>query len=540
MINALQRRPPWSITLRRCQREAIAAWLADTPENSLIEITPGGGKSLIVARLAHSLLESGTVGRVIVVVPTTFLRQQVTELLCSVGVHVADEYRPSMGIFPRHFDGLVTTYQQVAADAGMFAKLSLGAFVALDEVHHAAAHASWGQAVEFAFQKARFRLALTGTPFRDDEARVSFVPYRMGEAQPLYRYSYLDALRDGVVRPVEFKVFGAKVKWRSSSGVEREAETSTPCVSQDELSERLRALLWSDEWIAKVLCEAHSRLRDIRAGEQPNAAGLVGAIDMSHARHVAHVMARVFGQTPVLALSDDPKSARKIAAFRNSRDAWVVAVRQISEGVDIPRVRVPVHMTNITTRLFFAQFVPRGLRYQRDVPGEQLATAYLPEDPRLLAHAHTFTEAIRAWATEKKVGTPPLIAGGGSGGDVIESKFQVLETASYMVGTVRPGEASAVSSEERRVGFATSLRVSEEREGGAATTGSDGLPTQQENREEIVRLVAAFARLTGSEHARIHGLLKRRCGGALALATPAQLDSRLRLLRKWMREGRIT
>lgn len=541
MLQHRQSRKAWEIPLRRCQREAIAAWLQQTPDNALLEITPGGGKSIIIARLAHALLESGTVGRVIPVVPTDYLRRQLTELLQSIGVNVTSEYRASMGFLPRHFDGVVTTYQQVAADPPAFSRMAVGAFVPLDEVHHAAAQATWGQALEQAFSPARYRLSLSGTPFREDEARVSFIPYHLGEAQPLYRYGYLDALRDGVVRPVQFEVFGAKVKWRSTDGTEREAETSAPTVSQDDLSERLRALLWSDEWIERVLYEAHQRLLEIRAVEHRNAAGLVVAIDMSHARHIARILGRVSGQMPVLALSDDPQSANKIAVFRSSADPWIVAVRQISEGVDIPRVRVPVHMSNVTTRLFFAQFVARGLRYQSDVGGEQLATAYLPEDPRLLAHAHTFTQAVRAWAKDRKVGTPALIPSAGEAGGGAQHRFEVLESAPYNAGTVRPVPSSGLTpAAESVTAPPPPFPQSSITKPSATSVAVPDIAALRERREEVVRLVTAVAKATGSDHKRIHGLLKRRCGGSLPLATPAQIDARLRLLAAWLRVGRIS
>ncbi len=526
MLDRVRGRSPWTIELRRCQREAVEAWLLQTPDDALIRITPGGGKSLIMARLAHVLLESGSVGRVIPVVPTDYLRTQLAELLCSVGVRVTDDYRPMMGRLPRHLDGVVTTYQQVAADPETFAKLSVGAFAPFDEIHHAASHATWGRALEHAFAPARHRLALTGTDYRADEARISFIPYHLGESKPLYAYSYLDALRDGVVRPVEFKVFGAKVKWRSSDGVERETETSAPCTSPDELAERLRALLWSDEWIRHVISEAHARLTEIRGDEQPDAAGLVCAIDMAHARHIAQVIATVTGRTPVVALSDDPASTKKIAAFRDSNDRWIVAVRQISEGVDIPRVRVPVHMSNITTRLFFDQFIPRGLRYQSDVGGEQLATAYIPEDIRILAHAHTFTESVRAWMKEKAVGTSALMSAGGEGGSPA-SKFQVLETSSYSAGTVRPVQAAFAQAGAAGVTVAA-----------AGTVVAIG--DLRQKRERVQQLVTAVARATGYEYKKLHGLLKRRCGGSLPMASDAQLESRLRLLASWLKKGRVT
>ena len=47
-----------------------------------------------------------------------------------------------------------------------------------------------------------------------------------------------------------------------------------------------------------------------------------------------------FGVDAVVATSDDPESTGRIAEFRDSSDPWLVAVRMVSEGVDLPRLRV--------------------------------------------------------------------------------------------------------------------------------------------------------------------------------------------------------
>ena len=50
-------------------------------------------------------------------------------------------------------------------------------FVVLDEIHHAGESATWGTALRAAFDGARHRLALSGTPFRSDARAIPFVRY---------------------------------------------------------------------------------------------------------------------------------------------------------------------------------------------------------------------------------------------------------------------------------------------------------------------------------------------------------------------------
>jgi superfamily II DNA or RNA helicase len=73
--------------------------------------------------------------------------------------------------------------------------------VILDEVHHAGDALSWGEAVREAFEPARRRLALTGTPFRSDINPIPFVRYEPGpdgipRSVADYTYGYGHALAD--------------------------------------------------------------------------------------------------------------------------------------------------------------------------------------------------------------------------------------------------------------------------------------------------------------------------------------------------------
>ena len=83
------------------------------------------------------------------------------------------------------------------------------------------------------------------------------------------------------------------------------------------------------------------------------AGGLVICIDADHAKAVAALLRQITHTEPTVALSEDRDSSDRIAAFRDSTDPWIVAVRMVSEGVDIPRLRVGVFATTTTTELFF-------------------------------------------------------------------------------------------------------------------------------------------------------------------------------------------
>jgi superfamily II DNA or RNA helicase len=142
-----------------------------------------------------------------------------------------------------------------------------------------------------------------------------------------------------------------------------------------------------------VLARAHEQLREIRH-DQPDAGGLVIAIDQDHAQGIARLLRDRFGTPADVVVSDDPGASRTIAEFSDNDRPWLVAVRMVSEGVDIPRLRLGVFATTTSTELFFRQAIGRFVRWQ---PGRsrQKAYVYIPDDPRLRSHAFDIAEARR-------------------------------------------------------------------------------------------------------------------------------------------------
>jgi superfamily II DNA or RNA helicase len=113
------------------------------------------------------------------------------------------------------------------------------------------------------------------------------------------------------------------------------------------------------------------------------------ATDQETARAYAEVVKRVTGRAPVLVLSDDPKSSKRIEAFRTGTDRWLVAVKQVSEGVDIARLSVCLWACSFRTPLFFAQAIGRVVRARSP---RETATVFLPAVRPLLALAAAMEE----------------------------------------------------------------------------------------------------------------------------------------------------
>ena len=363
------------------------------PSDFLVTATPGAGKTTFALTFATRLLDNHTVDRVIVVVPTDHLRKQWSEAAEKFGITLEHNQTNDKGRVPEECQGYVATYAQVAAHPLLHKRhcdRDHKTLVILDEIHHAGDGLLWGEGILEAFEDAPRRLSLTGTPFRTSKnERIPFVRY--AETMPGtytseadYTYGYSHALADNVVRPVVFAAYSGVSRWKNSAGDIVSVSLSEQSTKETETLAWRTALNPAGEWIPHVIAAAHDRLTEIRETTTPDAAGMVLASDQDTAKAYAKVITKITGKKPALVLSEDSKASARIASFSASDEEWLVAVRMVSEGVDVPRLTVGVYATSYRTPLFFAQAIGRFVR-ARD--SHEIATVFLPAVRPLLALA---------------------------------------------------------------------------------------------------------------------------------------------------------
>jgi superfamily II DNA or RNA helicase len=356
--------------------------------------TPGAGKTTFALTAARRALVARAIRRLVVVVPTQHLKFQWAQAAERLDIHLDPEWNVGYGGLPPDAHGVVVTYQQVAVSPASLRAMVRQALVILDEIHHAGDSRAWGDGVRQAFEPAWRRLSLSGTPFRSDQRTIPFINYTGELAEPDYEYGYGDALKDGrVVRPVYFPRINGRMEWTAPDGVDYEA-TFDDRLSRELASQRLRTALAAEgEWMPAVLAQAHAQLMHLRARD-PRAAGLAIAIDQEHAKAIAGILEQRVGVSPTVATSDDPAASEKISRFADGIAPWIVAVRMVSEGVDIPRLRVGVYATNTITELFFRQAVGRLVRWNARL-GRQAAYMFIPDDVRLRKFGAAIAEQRR-------------------------------------------------------------------------------------------------------------------------------------------------
>jgi superfamily II DNA or RNA helicase len=478
---------------------------------------------------------------VVVVAPTAHLKVQWAHASARLHLHLDPAWTPADGALPPDMHGVVTSYQQVAMSAAAIRPLARRAVVVLDEIHHAGEEQAWGERLREAFGESARRLSLSGTPFRSDTRAIPFVRYHDDEAVPDYEYGYGDALRDGrVVRPVYFPRTGGEMEWSAPDGSIHAATFDDPLATQ-LANQRLRTALSLDgEWLPTVLRDAVDRLADVRR-HQPDAGGLVIAIDQDHARGIAAMLRRDFGQQAVVVTSDDPEASARIASFAAGREPWLVAVRMVSEGVDIPRLRVGVFATTTTTDLFFRQAVGRFVRW---VPGvrDQRAWLYIPDDLRLRIRASEIAEARRHSLRKARRDDEDVVPAAGRDERPMEGDQLSLFAALSAVAVA--GEAYSPWHEALPEDWADAADAGIEIELGppppiavAAADGSPGMTRRQaKDRLRLANAEAAkdIARVSGLTFAAVNLELNRRSGiRRVTEATEAQLQSRLQAARAW-------
>jgi len=396
-VTVRSQQPFPEIKLRPWQQEAFGVYRdcvlrGDT--TILIEATPGAGKTTAALVLAMHQLRKREATRIGIVVPTAHLKGQWARSAASMDLHLDSSFSNSKGILSGDYDGFVVTYQQVAQKPGLFRKLTNNACIILDEVHHAGDGLSWGDGLRAAFHEARFIICLSGTPFRSDNSPIPFVTYdESGFGLADYSYSYSRAVEEGVCRPTAFFTYGGEVAWRDASG-------DAAALFSDELdamgqSRRLRAALDTESgWIEPMIRDAHEMLMKTRR-EQPDAGALLVAPDQTSARKLGKLITSITKIPPVVVLSEEAEAARKLKRFRGSSEPWLVACNMVSEGVDIPRLRVGVYATTTRTKMYFRQFLGRIVRRIPTLNVLQVAYCYLPADPTLTRLAEEIENEIR-------------------------------------------------------------------------------------------------------------------------------------------------
>ena len=230
----------------------------------------------------------------------------------------------------------------------------------------------------------------------------------------------------------------------------------------------------------------------------------------------------------------------------------------VSEGVDIPRLRVGVYATTVATELFFRQAVGRFVRWQAGRTSQK-AYVFIPDDPRLRTHAFRIADARR------HVLRPPAdqpdddavaaladdLATVAAGEEPAEqlSLFSVLSAvATGMSVHAFTEDGLTLFDDEPEVPEPPTTATAEGVIELADVPTEAGYPTggrvSVAERKELLRtrnfdLARALVDRTGWGHAKVNAELNRTIGiTSVGSATNEQLERRAKRADEWLRSGR--
>ncbi|OUS23822.1 DEAD/DEAH box helicase [Gammaproteobacteria bacterium 45_16_T64] len=352
--------------------------------------TPGAGKTMMASLLAKKLLEKGDIDLVVCLSPSVIVSEDFkSELKLQTGKRLDGKLGSS---------GCSLTYQAMLSLGNDFWTLlsEFRVFVIFDEIHHCAGNGAqnanaWGERIISQIQgKAAFTLALTGTPWRSDS--IPIVLARYCESRYIhcdYSYGLSQAITDGVCRTPRLTLID------NDQIVFRQGNERCFYSSFSELLEQAdcsyQNLVENEALVIYMIGKANQKLNQLRK-QIPDAGGLIVATSVAHARQIHHLLEAQFNEVADIAtyLEDDAISI--IQNYKNSSKKWIISVGMISEGTNLPRLRVCCHLTRVKTELHFRQMLGRILRVNGPVAGEGFL--YMPAEPTLTEFAHRVAEDI--------------------------------------------------------------------------------------------------------------------------------------------------
>jgi len=354
--------------------------------------TPGAGKTVMASEVTAKLFEQGLIDFVLCFSPSVNIAQ---------GIQKTFSHRLSC-----RFDGVIGsigcsyTYQGMLSFKEDFWQLleRNRVLVIFDEIHHCSGGTiedanAWGEEILLNIQdKAQYTLALTGTPWRSDQAPIVLSRYTDpdNKIQCDFIYGLKEAIIDVVCRsPKIVLIDNEKI-----SVTDEDNETKTfSCF--DELfkgtSVPYQSVIKNVDALRHILTLATDKLKIIKK-VNPNAAGLIVSSSTEHAAYIFNMLKTEFNQTAQIVTYKEDEPSHKINEFRNSSINWIVSVGMISEGTDIPRLQVCCHLSRVKTELYFRQVLGRILRMTTSV--DQQAWLFTFAEPKLVEFANRIAEEI--------------------------------------------------------------------------------------------------------------------------------------------------
>ncbi len=379
---------------REWQREAtikaINWFINDNKKHFLINAAPGSGKTFCGSMIANSLIHENKIDNVIVIAPRTKVVDQWTKDFEFVTNRKMMVIKPQTAEIIGDGVDVCSTWASIRNLLDIYQNIcnQKNTLVICDENHHAAIDAAWGTGAQGAFKNAKYVLVLTGTPIRSDNKKTAWLHYSEGgkldhPIEGSYELTYGKAIKENYCRPIYFEKYDGEFKVQTKGEYVATVSAKKGKILEKnfskipELDKSLEfyklacqiplnpkdnnSVDYENSYIRRLLETGIEKLNRIEH-RVPNAGGLIIAPSIPVAKYMAGLLKNYLNEDPIIVHSKLPGADDKITAFRNSKRRWIVSVNMVSEGIDIPRLRVLVYLSKATTELYFRQAMGRVVR----------------------------------------------------------------------------------------------------------------------------------------------------------------------------------
>ena len=490
--------------------------------NIVAHVTPGGGKSTLPIQ-AGRLITAGLADRICWICPRMSLQDQAERnfidprfrrmfghnLLIRLSTN---EDNPCRGTW-----GFVTTYQAASVDDRQTILTDFRQhryILILDEFHHLAVDGEWTEPIRELYDRAAFRVLMTGTLSRGDQKQIAFLRYEQieeGEFQPcaceacedtaFIRYTRRDALTDRAIIPLEFHFADGVASWRKESGKETTAKLST---GRGDANQALFTAL-KTEYAEELLTVGIDHWKNHTRTVNKNGSLMAVAANIETAKEYTEKLRRMGHHAEIATSDDTPEAVKQIKALKAGKLKILVTVAMAYEGLDVPSISHIICLTNVRSMPWIEQMVARAVRIDQQA-GEyetQRGHIFAPADRMFVELARRIeADQCEAVAKEKHNGARAF-GGNGSGG----------------CPTITPLSSKLIAGQGDLFGYTAPY---------SRPSLVEPMKTQREIetelREEIEKHVRAYCRVYSCHPGTLNGIVKEYFGRKRELMTVGELE----------------
>ena len=381
-------------------------------KHTLIEVTPGGGKSALPSIFTHIVRPKYPGMKMMWVVPRKSLQEQGSDSVNLGGEYSmrevlktnltiregSNQFGSAAGV-----DGYTITYQSINRGVQYHIdEMNEAPFALfLDECHHIKENVAPDNEGEDAGQEViaqlinhkncKFVYYMTGTAERHDQQKLAFIPYNNKNEIEFnhpdwnyIKYNRADAIEEQAKLELTFAISDAQGEYIDKDGTV--TSFTSLKTSNDELDSRtkLKTALLTD--FSEILIDRSiSELRKQRKENERAQLIILAASQKIAKRYVEYIKDNT-PYIPALATSDEKNAQTAIRNFRYGRVTILVTVGMAHEGLDAPGVSIITALTNYRSKPWLEQAFDRATRINYKIPQNflQTATIFAPADDAML------------------------------------------------------------------------------------------------------------------------------------------------------------